>query len=34
MFCWGVFRKYEKRDEKWFSVFWKEKGRYDSLYLP
>jgi len=34
MFCWGVFRKYEKRDEKWFNVFWKEKGRYDSLYLP
>lgn len=34
MFCWGIFRKYEKRDSRWFSVFWQEKGRYDSLYLP
>ena len=34
MFCWGIYRKYEKRDEEWFNVFWKEKGRYISLYLP
>lgn len=34
IFCWGIFRKYEKRDMQWFNVFWKEKGRYDSLYLP
>lgn len=34
MFCWGIFRKYERRDAQWFNVFWKEKGRYDSLYLP
>lgn len=34
MFCWGIYRKYEKPDMQWFNVFWKEKGRYDSLYLP
>ena len=34
IFCWGIFRKYEKRDAQWLNVFWKEKGRYDSLYLP
>lgn len=34
MFCWGIFRKYEKRDTEWFNAFWKDKGRYDSLYLP
>lgn len=34
MFCWGIYRKYEKRDDEWFSVFWKEKGRYLSVYLP
>jgi len=34
MFCWGIFRKYERRDTQWFDVFWNEKGRYDSLYLP
>lgn len=33
-FCWGIYRKYEKRDEEWFNVFWKEKGSYISLYLP
>jgi len=34
MFCWGIFRRYEKRDAKWFDMFWKDKGRYESLYLP
>jgi len=34
IFCWGIFRKYEKRDMEWFNVFWKEKVRYDSVYLP
>lgn len=34
IFCWGIFRKYEKRDVQWFNLFWKDKGKYDSLYLP
>jgi hypothetical protein len=33
MFCWGIFRKYEKRDEEWYKIF-KEKIRFESLYLP
>lgn len=32
-FCWGIFRKYERKDNDWFSIF-KEKVRYDSVYLP
>jgi len=34
VFCWGIYRKYEKKDLRWFNVFWKEKGKYDTLYLP
>lgn len=32
-FSWGIFRKYEKKDYKWFNVF---KGNviYDTIYLP
>ncbi len=33
MFCWGIFRKYEKRDDEWYKIF-KGKIRFDSLYLP
>lgn len=32
-FCWGIFRKYERKDREWFDIF-KEKVRYDSVYLP
>ncbi|MFZ3089012.1 MAG: DUF3800 domain-containing protein [Nitrospirota bacterium] len=32
-FSWGIFRKYEKKDSEWFNIF-KEKVRYDSVYLP
>ena len=34
MFCWGMFRKYEKKDLSWFNVFSKDKVIYDELYLP
>lgn len=34
IFCWGVFRKYEKKDLKWFNVFAKDKIIYEELYLP
>ena len=33
-FSWGIFRKYEKKDYEWFNIFFKEKVRYDSVYLP
>ncbi|MFA6637021.1 MAG: DUF3800 domain-containing protein [Candidatus Omnitrophota bacterium] len=33
VFSWGIFRKYEKKDETWYEIF-KEKIRFDSLYLP
>lgn len=32
IFCWGIFRKHEKQDEKWHKVF-KEKIVYDEQYL-
>jgi len=32
LFSWGIFRKYEKNDEEWFTIF-KTKVKYDSLYL-
>ncbi len=32
LFAWGIFRKYERQDTEWFSVF-KEKIEYDGLYL-
>ncbi|OGF51685.1 MAG: hypothetical protein A2044_00230 [Candidatus Firestonebacteria bacterium GWA2_43_8] len=32
LFCWGIFRKYEKKDEEWFKIYHK-KVRYESLYL-
>lgn len=33
LFAWGIFRKYEKKDIEWFSVF-REKVIFDDLYLP
>jgi hypothetical protein len=33
LFAWGIFRKYEKKDLEWFSVF-REKVIFDDLYLP
>ncbi len=33
MFCWGIFRKYEKKDEDWYNEF-SERIKFDGLYLP
>lgn len=33
MFAWGIFRKYERRDEAWYAVF-QSKIRSDTVYLP
>ncbi len=33
LFCWGIFRKYERKDFEWFNIF-KSKVKYDSIYLP
>ena len=33
LFSWGIFRKYERGDSKWFDVF-RGKIRYDEVYLP
>jgi len=32
LFCWGIFRKYEKGDREWFNIF-KDKVVYDRQYL-
>ncbi len=32
LFAWGIFRKYEKDDSKWFEVY-REKIRFDEVYL-
>lgn len=32
MFCWGIFRKYERKDYEWYNIF-KEKITYDEQYL-
>ena len=32
LFSWGIFRKYERRDQEWYAVF-REKIRYDERYL-
>lgn len=34
IFCWGIFRKYEKKDQEWFNVFCKDKVKYEDMYLP
>lgn len=33
LFVWGVFRKYERKDLQWWSVF-KEKVKFENVYLP
>ncbi|MEW6201586.1 MAG: hypothetical protein AB1546_06405, partial [bacterium] len=33
MFSYGIFEKYERKRKDWFSIF-KEKVKYDSVYLP
>jgi len=33
LFAWGIFRKYERRDFRWFDVY-KDKVKFDTLYLP
>ena len=33
LFAWGIFRRYEKQDEKWFAVF-EEKVAFSDVYLP
>lgn len=30
LFCWGIFRKYEKKDTEWYDIF-KEKIKYEYL---
>lgn len=32
MFCWGIFRKYERQDTSWFDTF-KSKVLFDQIYL-
>jgi len=32
LFCWGIFRKYERNDLKWYNCF-KSKIKYESEYL-
>ena len=32
LFCWGIFRKYERKDTEWFEIF-KEKVRYNEVFL-
>ena len=33
LFAWGIFRKYERKDEEWCNAY-KEKIKLDFLYLP
>lgn len=33
LFCWGIFRKYERQDLEWYRVF-QGKVRFETLYLP
>ncbi len=32
LFCWGVFRKHERKDTEWFSLY-KDKVKYDGVFL-
>lgn len=34
IFCWGIFRKYEKKDTEWLEIFRQDKVRCEDLYLP
>lgn len=33
LFCWGIFRTYEREDFEWFNVF-KDKIKLNEIYLP
>lgn len=33
LFAWGIFRKYEKRDVKWYDEF-RKKIKFEEVYLP
>lgn len=33
LFCWGIYRKYEHGDRKWYNVF-REKIAFETEYLP
>ncbi len=33
LFCWGIFRKYERDDKAWYDMF-SNKIRYETEYLP
>lgn len=33
LFCWGLFQKYERNKEEWYSLF-KDRVIFDDLYLP
>jgi len=33
LFCWGIFRKYERDDRAWYDMF-SDKIRYETEYLP
>jgi hypothetical protein len=34
IFCWGIFRKHEKKDIEWLEIFRQDKVKYEDLYLP
>ncbi len=33
LFCWGIFRKYERGDQEWYRLF-RRKIRFETVYLP
>ena len=32
LFSWGIFRKYERKDTEWFSLY-QDKVKYDEVFL-
>jgi hypothetical protein len=33
MFCWGIFRKYERQDLEWYQLFIKDKIKFEEIYF-
>lgn len=33
LFCWGIFRKYRKKDTEWYDIFNKQKIKFEDVYL-
>lgn len=33
LFCWGIFRKFERKDMGWYQIF-KKKIAFETIYLP